>query len=199
MRRGRLGHCIAAGIMGLLIASDVNDLLFGTSVARKAISFALVVVWLSFFIIPRLRLALARERPLSILIELGIGRPRRLREWIPEALQEFLDTDETLEVSGFATKKGSGMPRFVGLTNRRLIVVKVFPFSILPTTIDFAEARRDIAVVEQSPVRFAGWSFLIDRRGNGRVELIFTRGFATAGHQIAEALSSSGQVSATQS
>jgi hypothetical protein len=188
MRRGRLGHFIAALLAILLGVSAVNDLLLSQSIFEKAVSAA-VVAGLLFILVETLRLGFAKERPASVLLLLGVGRPRRLREWIPAAFEEFLDPEEMLEAAALVSSGRWRQPRFLALTDRRLLALKLMIF--VPTRIDFAESRADLVLVAQSPWLFGGWKLVIDR-GDGRLsQLLFSKRFTPAARQIAEALSSS--------
>jgi len=191
MRRGRLGHCVAAAVLGSIWAQEINRAVWNRTAVGKAGASLFAAVLLFFFIVPRLRFALADEKPLSVLCELGVGRPRRLDVWIPVALGDFLEPGERLEVAAVVVPGRWRTPRFLGLTDRRLILVKTLPPGLLPVRIDVEALRRDVRVVDQSAVRLGASQIVIELGGGRRIPLIFSRRFASQARRIEEGLSSS--------
>jgi hypothetical protein len=199
MRRGRLGHLVAATFAISGIVDEINRAIWNHSLFAKVISAAIAVGLLFYILIPRLRIALSAERPTSILWEFGFGRPRGAEVWIPIAIQAFLEPGERLELGAIASPGRGKFFRFVALTDQRFVLLKSLPPGMLPVGIDVEVPRAQARAIGMTAGPLGSSRVALELGDRRRRLLIFSRRFATQARAIADALSSSGPASATPS
>jgi len=161
-----------AGYVGV-VASIIVDVVARPSAGRIAWDLlqALAVGLATWLMWRWVRERRARGVPLGLISGLrhdfGVFRKDNLRRRISEATSEFLAADEQVVSTAFAGLSLLGTrPVFLALTDKRLIVQRVSPFTMEAAGLLFADPRNEVSVVNFRRWLWPG-SLLWVRRGSG--------------------------------
>jgi len=197
MRRGRLGHFLAAGMWTSIAVETVQRDFVAGSVGIRVLDSTLAAGVGFFLILPCLRFGFATPKPISILE--GFRRGAWTDEGLRQSVNEFLAPEERIGAATLGTT-GTGFrarPVYLGLTDTRLVGLRGYPPFLIPLKIDFSEPRANMRVISQR-ARGSRWEIVMGRGDTPPERYLFRRRFTVQARLIAEVHSSSDSASTTR-